>query len=63
MIFKSISIHPIFLKLIFNHIFKNKILSTGFIITLILIFHKINQLFLIRFGKYVDLTIIKMKKL
>ena len=45
MIFKSISIHPIFLKLIFNHIFKNKILSTGFIITLILIFHKIKPTF------------------
>ena len=45
MILKSITIHPIFTKLIFNHIFKNKILSTGFVITLILIFYKIKPTF------------------
>ena len=45
MILKSIIIHPIFAKLIFNHIFKNKILSTGFVITLILIFYKIKPTF------------------
>jgi len=44
-IFKSISLHPIFSKLIFNHIFKNKRLSTGFVITLILIFYKIKPIF------------------
>ena len=45
MMLKSIIIHPIFIKLIFNHIFKNKILSTGFVITLILIFYKIKPTF------------------